>query len=401
MAAFHRRDLFGIQGLGGTTSGVHDVALVKFQAHFSVDGFLGLGHQGLDGFTFRSKPEAVVNQRGVFRDEGIAHLLHFTVNRDRFNVAVGRQQDGAAGGFINAAALHAHEAVFHNVHAADAVLAAQGVQHIHDAQRAEQGVAVAFSLRGDVQFFQQGSQAVVLNADHIALFIQELDVFSLVRGVFRRNGKLVHFTVRGGGAVIPGIFQHPGFKGDVEQVAVHGIRLLQGLADRDAVGFRIGDHFRTARELLAEFRVAPRGDDLDVRGQRIHGQLKAHLVIPLACSAVGDGVRSFTDGQVHHVLGNAGTGDGSAQQVAAFIQGIGLHHGEDVVGGEVFLEVADEALGGSRSQGFGFQAIQFFRLAYVCAVGDDFGIVLFLEPLQKNGSVKAARVCNYDFHVRQ
>lgn len=167
------------------------------------------------------------------------------------------------------------------------------------------------------------------------------------------------------------------------------------------MGFRVGDHFRTARELLAEFGVAPGSDDLDVRGQGIDGQFKAHLVVPLAGGAVGDGVRSFTDGQVHHVLGNAGARDGGAQQVAAFVKGVGLHHGEDVVGGEVFLEVADEALGGSRSQGLGFQAVQFFRLAYVCAVGDDFGIVFFLEPLQKNRGVKAARVCNYDFHVRQ
>ena len=41
------------------------------------------------------------------------------------------------------------------------------------------------------------------------------------------------------------------------------------IRDRDAVGFRVGDHFRTARELLAEFGVAPGGDDLEVRGQGI------------------------------------------------------------------------------------------------------------------------------------
>ena len=281
------------------------------------------------------------------------------------------------------------------------MLAAQGVQHVHDAQGAEQGIPVAFSFRGDAQFFQQNVETIVLDADDIALFIQELDVFGLVWSVFRGNGKLVHFTVGGGGAVVPGIFQHPGFKGNVKQVAVHGIRLFQRLPDRDAVGFRVGDHFRAARELLAEFGIAPRGDDLDVRGQGIDGQFKAYLVVPLAGGAVGDGVRAFPDGQIHHVFGNAGAGDGGSQQVAAFVKGIGLHHREDVVGGEVFLEVADKALGGARRQGFGFQSVQFFRLAYVCAVGDDFGIIFFLEPLQKNGGVKAARVCNYDFHVRQ
>lgn len=167
------------------------------------------------------------------------------------------------------------------------------------------------------------------------------------------------------------------------------------------MGFRVGDHFRAARELLAEFGVAPRGDDLDVGCQGVHGQFKAHLVVALAGGAVGDGVRSFPDGQVHHVLGDAGACYGGAQQVAAFIQSVGLHHRKDVIGGEVFLEVADETFGSARRKGFFFQAVKFFSLAYVRAVCDDFGIVLFLEPLQKNGGVKAARVCNYDFHVRQ
>lgn len=167
------------------------------------------------------------------------------------------------------------------------------------------------------------------------------------------------------------------------------------------MGFRVGDHFRAARELPAEFGIAPRGNDLDVRCQGIDGQFKADLVIPLSGSSVGDGVRAFPDSQIHHILGNAGAGDGGSQQVAAFVKGIGLHHREDVVGGEVFLEVADEAFGGARRQGFGLQSVQFFSLADVCAVGDDFGIIFLLEPLQKNGGVKAARVCNYDFHVRQ
>ncbi len=59
-----------------------------------------------------------------------------------FEVAVGGEQDGAAGGFVDAAGLHADEAVLDDVHAADAVAAAEQVEDAHDAVGGEEGVAV-------------------------------------------------------------------------------------------------------------------------------------------------------------------------------------------------------------------------------------------------------------------
>jgi hypothetical protein len=59
-----------------------------------------------------------------------------TVERDRFDGAVGRQQDGAAGGLVDAARLHADEAVLDEVETADAVVAAVVVEFGEQRRRA-------------------------------------------------------------------------------------------------------------------------------------------------------------------------------------------------------------------------------------------------------------------------
>ena len=88
--------------------------------------------RGLHGFAFGREPEAVVHGGGVAGNDGFAGGECFAVEADAFKVLMGHVQHGAAGGFIHAAALHAHEAVFHHVEAADAVLARDLVQgHDH------------------------------------------------------------------------------------------------------------------------------------------------------------------------------------------------------------------------------------------------------------------------------
>ncbi len=59
------------------------------------------------------------------------------VQDDRFQLLVGGEQDGAAGGLVNAVRFHPHQAAFDHVDPADAVLAAQLVQHGYDGCRRE------------------------------------------------------------------------------------------------------------------------------------------------------------------------------------------------------------------------------------------------------------------------
>ena len=55
-------------------------------------------------------------------------MLRIAIQAEGFQRFVCVVQDGAAGGFVYAAALHADQAVFHNVYQADAVGAAQFVE---------------------------------------------------------------------------------------------------------------------------------------------------------------------------------------------------------------------------------------------------------------------------------
>ena len=61
-------------------------------------------------------------------------------------LAMGKVEDGAAGGLVNAAGFHADKAVFDEIDTADAVLAAEFVEHAHDLQRGEAGVVIVVML---------------------------------------------------------------------------------------------------------------------------------------------------------------------------------------------------------------------------------------------------------------
>ena len=110
-------------------------AFEEFHAHIAGNRFLAFGDGGLKHFALRRKPESVVDQCGVFRNQAVAQVHHFAVHRDRFDRAVRMVQDGAAGGFVDAAVFHAGKTVFDNVDAADSVFATQRVELAHQSGR--------------------------------------------------------------------------------------------------------------------------------------------------------------------------------------------------------------------------------------------------------------------------
>src|SRR5690606_11781922 len=101
-----------------------------------------------------AEPEAVVDERRVLRHQLVLQVHGAAIERDRFHAAVGGQHDRAAGGFIDAARLHADEAVLDHVQTADAVVVAQLVQ------LGQQG---------------GGRQGLAVDGDRVALFIGDGD----------------------------------------------------------------------------------------------------------------------------------------------------------------------------------------------------------------------------------
>ena len=177
----------------------------------------------------------------------------------------------------------------------------------------------------------------------------------------------------------------------MQHVAIHAVGLGGGDGGRDALVFQILDHVDPTLESKL-FGHAPRGDDLDVGLEGVGGEFEADLVVALAGGAVADGIRTLGDGDVDHALGDERPGDGGAEQVGALVDGVGLHHREDIVLGELLLDIVDIAFGCAVLERLFLQPVEFIPLPEIRTVADDFRIVFFLEPGQQHGGVETTGI---------
>ena len=92
--------------------------------------------------------------------------------------------------------------------------------------------------------------------------------------------------------------------GDVPEVAVAGVDLLDGLGDGDAFFLGVFDGGLARAKLEAV--VFPGGDDGEFRAEGHVGQFEADLVVALAGGAVGDGVGILLVGDLDLVFGDEG-----------------------------------------------------------------------------------------------
>ena len=114
---------------------VHDtldhVALVELQLHIAGHSLFQTVGKGIQCLAQRGEPLAVVHDVGVLLCQLCLEVRTFLVQRDGLQHVDGLVQDGAAGGLVHAAALHAHQTVLHDVQQTNAVCAAQLVQVLH------------------------------------------------------------------------------------------------------------------------------------------------------------------------------------------------------------------------------------------------------------------------------
>ena len=170
-----------------------------------------------------------------------------------------------------------------------------------------------------------GLIALPLTRDGVAVPELDLDLGRLVGRVLRRDRALEDIGRR----LVPRVLQHLALRGGVQEVGVDregrlaalvlGHRDLVLLGEVDEVGARL------------EVPFAPRRDDLDVRVERIGGELEAHLVVALAGGAVGDGIGAGLMRDLDQPLGDQRPGDRRAEQVDALVEGVHAHHREDEV----------------------------------------------------------------------
>ena len=276
-------------------------------------------------------------------------------------------ENGAGGVFVNAAAFHAHVAVFHDIAAADAVASAGEFKRVDNLI---------------------GGEAFAVEGHGVALFEINGDFFGGVGGLFHGHAA---FMADGIGSEA-GIFQFGSFEARMQHVGVHAVA-FGALGNRNAIGLGECVQSRAAHEIP----FTPRGDDPDGRIEGLGGKFEADLVVALAGGAVGDGVGTFLVGDLNESLGNERTGDGSAEKVPVFIDGGGTDHGEDEVSGHFLTQVENVGFLGAGLVSFLFNAGEILGLTEVGRHGDDVAVVGVDEPFENDGSVEAAGIGEDDF----
>src|SRR5215831_3177224 len=128
LVVFEGDEAGGIERLVAFATGDDDIALIELEAHHALHLLLALVDQRLQHQPLWREPKSVVDELGVARHQLVLEVCGAAVERDRFDRPMGREQDGAPGGLIDPARLHADEAVFDEVDAADPVIAAELVE---------------------------------------------------------------------------------------------------------------------------------------------------------------------------------------------------------------------------------------------------------------------------------
>ena len=188
------------------------------------------------------------------------------------------------------------------------------------------------------------------------------------------------------------------FEGDVQQVRIHRIgRAAFFVFHVDRYAGLLG----ISHQLLARQQIpfAPRRDDLDVRVQRIGAQFEAHLVVALAGRAVRDGLCAGLVGDLNQTFGDQRARDRGAEQVFAFIHGVGAEHREHEIAHEFFAQVVDENVFrlDAHFQRLGARRFQLLSLAEVGGEGDHFAMIGVLQPFQDDRGVESAGIGEYGF----
>src|SRR5690606_10633277 len=313
----------------------HDhVTFIQLQTYHTVYRRLRLVDHGLQHGPFRAPPVAVVNQAGVAWHQFVFQVRHFTVQGDGFDGTVCFQHDGAARSFVATAGLHAHITVFDDIQTADAVGTTDFVQGFQHCGRAH------FDA---------------VDGDNVAALVGQFHIGRNIWRGFRADRPAPHiFFVLG-----PGVFQHAAFIGNVQQVSVHGVgRFLTGFVevDRDIALFGIGHQGFTGSQIP----FTPRRNHFYTRLQGIGTQLETHLVVTFAGGAVGNSIGTGFVGNFNQALGDQRAGNGGAQQVFAFVNGVGAEHREDEIAYEFFAQVFNVNFFNAHGFGFGAGRLDFF-----------------------------------------
>ena len=292
----------------------------------------------------------------------ISAHLHLPVHGDALEVKVRLTDKGPSGRLVDAAGLDPHEPVLHDVDPTDAVPSGDLIGVKKDVEGVSLGDIVlecghlnrdtGLELHLDLWYIDGVRNDVEDSSRFAACMLSHL--LPRLRSFPGVCCHLKHGCIRG--AV--GVLEHATLERRVEEVLVNGIVGLGLRVDRDAVLGAVGEKVLAALEGLNELRVTPGGYGGDLRRKGLGAHLEPDLVVPLPGGPVSDvqGAELASDADLqreseskersrqqessvrdidcyerkhlldasqppspHLLLGDAGPGDGGAEQVPTLI----------------------------------------------------------------------------------
>ena len=293
-------------------------------------------------------------------------------------------EDRAAGRLIHAAALHADKAVLHDVEQTDAVGTADLIQ-------CEDDVLCAHLL--------------AVQRNRLALDKVERDIGRLVGCVDRGDAHLEEaglLILR----LVARILEVKSLMREMPHVLILGIVGLAVDLQRNVMRLGVVDLLIAGLDVP----LAPRCDDRHAGGKRLDRQLKANLVVALACAAVADGVCAFLKRDLCQPLTDDRARQRRAEHVFLILCAC-LHRRDDDVVDKLVGQILDVDFGCAGLQRLLLQSLQLVRLSDVARDRDDLAvIVVLLQPRNDDGCIQPARISendlldlaliNHDFSLR-
>ena len=184
--------------------------------------------------------------------------------------------------------------------------------------------------------------------------------------------------------------------GEMPDVSIHAVRLVV-LCNRNAMLLRICDLSRAG----VKIPLTPRGDDLKVRCERLYGQLKAHLIVPLACCAMCNRVGTLALGDIDKCLCNHGTCKRRTKQILSLVDRARLECRPDILLEELPRQIDDVHLRGTGGKCLVMHRIEFLTLPDIGTDSNNFTtIIMLLQPRNDNRGIKTTRIRkNYLFDL--
>ncbi len=104
---------------------------------------------------------------------------------------------------------------------------------------------------------------------------------------------------------------------------------------------------------------------------------------------MGDGICTCLTRNLDKALGDQRTGDAGAEQVIAFIAGIGAHHREDEIAHEFFTQVfdIDMVVRNAHQASLVARRFNFFALTQISGKGNNFQSALAHQPFGDDAGI--------------